>query len=102
MKQDHQNYKTVRTDFGFIDSSMASLKTKVDIALNYCDNNDPTIHPEKDGNMLYSKMNGIMNKYTLAQKVLMEKLNHEINSVRTVGEAYYKMNKQLEGDANKL
>ena len=102
MEESYNNEKTVRTDLDFIENSMNNLKSKVDNSLNYYDSNNLAVQPKKDGNMLYSKMNEIMNKYAQAQRIINEKLNHEINSVRAVGEAYYKLDKNLDGDANKL
>ena len=92
----------IQSNFEYIDGEMDKLRAKVDGAINYCQNNDPKVQSIKEDNLLYSKLNNIFDNYSLAQKTLMEKLNREIEFVRYAGETYRKLDKEIEGNAEKL
>ncbi len=97
----HSN-EYLESNLDYINSTMKDLKTKVTKSIDYCENKDHTMHSSNEENKLYSKMNDIMNKYTSAQKIIMKKLDNEIEFVKFAGEKYDELDKKTKGEAEKL
>ena len=92
----------VRSDSAYVNESMQILKNQLDKSIDYCQSNDPAVYSSDVNNKLYSKMNDVMNSYTVAQKNIMEKLKNELEFAKQVGETYDELDKSIEGDAKRL
>ncbi len=91
----------VRSNLEFINDKMDNLKVKISMASEACDNHHK-VDSTKNNNLLYSKMNGMVDKYSSIQNELMKKLEHESEFIKTVGEKYYQLDKKMANEADKL
>ena len=91
----------ILSNLEFINDKMDNVQKMV-VKTNEVCNGKHLVNSNKEGNLLYSKMNVIVSDYYLAQKELMEKLNHEAKFVRFVGEKYYEMDKKLEKEIGRI
>lgn len=91
----------VKSDLNFINDKMDDLQQKIVQAKDAC-NDKHAVDSAKDNNVLYSKINRIVDKFCLAQDMLMEKLNTEANFIKYTGEKYDELDKNLKEEAEKL
>ncbi len=94
----------VKSDLDFINGEMDNLINNLDRSIDYFDKNTirQAYNSSEDNNEVYSKMNSIINEYSLAQKTLMEKLKNEAQFVKFAGKAYDDLDKSMQGEANKI
>ena len=93
--------KQIRVDFNYADDCMDDLIRRGNSIIDFCEDNH-NLKSEKDNNMLYSKMNSIMSEFYDAQKLIIEKLNHEARLVKDVARQYQSMDRGLKEGADKL
>ena len=101
MSNNNSDSNLVRSNLEFINDKMDNLQSQI-IKSNEVTSTKPTVNSAKDNNMLYSKMNDMMNKYYATQNELMNKLDNEAKFIKSVGEKYYELDKKIEKEADKL
>lgn len=99
----NNNYNSdyVRSNLEFINDKMNNLQNMISKSEEITSNKHD-VNSVKDKNMLYSKMNSIVDKYYSSQTGLMEKLNNEAKFIKNVGEKYYELDKQMKDEVDKI
>ncbi len=91
----------IKSELEFVNTYMDDLMKKGNNAIDFC-SAKPELKSSKDNNMLYSKINNIVNDFYSCQKELIEKLNHEADLVKGVAKQYQELDNKLEEGANNL
>ena len=92
---------TVRSNLEFINDKMNNIQNKISSSTEVSAGRH-TVNSSKDNNMLYSKMNDMVNKYSKTQTELMEKLKYETNFIKSVGEKYYELDQRIKNEVDKI
>ena len=95
------NSNITRSNLDFINEKMDNIQLKISKS-NEVSSNNHTVNSAKDGNMLFSKMNDVVDNYYKAQNRLMDKLNQETKYIKYVGEKYYELDKDMGEEVDKL
>ena len=93
--------KVVSVDYDFIKDKMNTIQKRVNKSLDSCNENHNVVS-QKDSNMLYSKMNNVVNMYRDIQDELMSNLYDESLLILGIGEVLSKNDAELAKKAGGL
>lgn len=95
------NSGIIRSDLDFINDKMDNIQLRVSKSNEVCSNNH-SVNSSNDKNMLFSKMNSMVDNYYNVQNELMSKINQEAKFIKNIGEQYAQLDQSMGQEVDKL